>query len=68
MNILFGIGGVVVLFGGWVVVQSLVRRHDPDFRDEVDVLACRMCADGGRCSCGLRDAITEARRNGVNER
>ena len=58
MNVWVAILGVVVLFVGWVAVQSLVRRHNPDFRDGEDVLACGMCSADGSCHCGLRSSVS----------
>ena len=64
MNLLVGIIGVAVLSGVWVLVQLLVKRRDPDFRDAEDVLACRMCLADGTCTCGLK-ALLERSKAGV---
>lgn len=54
VNLLIGVAGIVALFGGWIAVQSLVRRNDPDIEQAEDVLACRMCSADGSCHCGLK--------------
>jgi len=65
-NTMIAIGGVVVLFGGWVAVQALVRRNSSDLGDEKDVLACNMCGADGSCHCGLRGATSEDPKTGVD--
>jgi hypothetical protein len=49
----------VVLIFVWVAVQALVRRASPRMGSGADVLACRMCAADGSCSCGLKRYILE---------
>jgi hypothetical protein len=58
-QLIVGVAGIAALFGVWVAVQALVRRHDPDYRGAGDVLACRMCGADGSCHCGLRALVRE---------
>jgi hypothetical protein len=53
-HVLMAVAGVIALFGAWLAVQALVRRHDPGMGGEPDVLACRMCGADGSCHCGLK--------------
>jgi len=57
---------VVGLVAVWVAVQALVRRTSPHTGDP-DVLACRMCAADGTCTCGLKAYIMRRRGNADRE-
>jgi hypothetical protein len=46
-------GIIIVLIALWTAVQALVRRNS-NMAPGTDVLACRMCAAGGLCTCGLK--------------
>ena len=67
-NMMLAVGGVVLLFGLWVTVQTFIRRHSPELDETDDVLACRMCQAGGSCHCGLRALRSAAgQREGSDE-
>jgi len=51
-------GIVIGLIALWTAVQALVRRTSR-MAPGTDVLACRMCAAGGMCSCGLKPPVDE---------
>ncbi len=59
VQLLIAVGLTIGLVAVWVAVQALVRRNSPEFAGGADVLACRMCAADGSCSCGLKKYISE---------
>ena len=55
-------GIIIGLIALWTAVQALVRRTS-HMAPGTDVLACRTCAAGGMCSCGLKATVGERPEN-----